>query len=221
MNNTDIWIEKFDNLKHLLNNTYVLNAIEQTKADKKVFDEDKERYKISYIFLRYVLNSYCPSISLKHWKFEYTKLEKPYIINQLENPIYFNLSRSKSLIAVAINRKYKVGIDIEEIKDTDRQLLNSIFTQEEQDYITTTDFPRSFYSLWTLKEAYSKASGSGLNENIKKINLLPVLKASAKKKNMSVQSNAYYSTNYMNHSLACVVFNTKEKVSFNHCYPTF
>ncbi|GAB4019208.1 hypothetical protein GCM10028773_21370 [Spirosoma koreense] len=65
-----------------------------------------------------------------------------------------------------------MGIDVEEIK-SDFPLADVIpvgFTNEERQYIGTDEqAPLRFYELWTRKEAFVKAIGTGIDENFPQI----------------------------------------------------
>lgn len=52
------------------------------------------------------------------------------------------------------------------------------FTVNEYNYIkTSSNWVESFFLLWTIKEAYSKATGKGLNTNMKQIEIIPNINA--------------------------------------------
>ena len=89
----------------------------------------------------------------------YTPFQKPYF----NNGIHFNISHSGNYIVCAIS-KMEVGIDIEEVKDIPLSDFTELFSPEELKLIFTD--PNNFlpfYTLWTQKEAFLKASGVGLN----------------------------------------------------------
>lgn len=75
---------------------------------------------------------------------------KPYLA---DNRVYFNLSHSGGITAVAICEE-EVGLDIQsEQKRECPSLLNRLTDAERKE---------DFYSLWTAKEAYVKLRGSSL-----------------------------------------------------------
>ncbi|AJY77850.1 hypothetical protein VN24_19055 [Paenibacillus beijingensis] len=77
----------------------------------------------------------------------------------------FNLSHSGDWVVCAIGNS-PVGIDIEEIKSIDIELAKYIFSnQEYSHFIEKKEDERQsyFFELWTLKESYIKAVGSGLS----------------------------------------------------------
>lgn len=82
---------------------------------------------------------------------------KPYI-----KDIYFSISHSEKMVAVAYGQN-DVGVDIE-IKQTDIEHLDYIFSTSERDYIYNGPDnmkEERFIRMWTLKESYLKMLGIG------------------------------------------------------------
>ena len=79
---------------------------------------------------------------------------------------WFSLSHSGALVAAAVAPWPEVGLDIER-EDEGADLIGvaaSVFTDEEREAIAAAPGDarlRLFFSLWTLKEAYLKATGMG------------------------------------------------------------
>lgn len=94
--------------------------------------------------------------------FEYTDTGKPYIRHF---PLFFNVSHSFERMVVAID-EYPVGIDIERVVDRDIGLIcRRFFSPFESSYVCHEREGHlfRFYEVWTAKESYLKAVGSGLN----------------------------------------------------------
>ena len=124
---------------------------------------------------------------LSKYKNEQTRLEKivslylkrkyigEYYLSKDDKPLssdkYFNISHSGGVIALAISKDYPLGIDIEVIRDYKDDLAKYISNEEEYKYITDN---KSFFEIWTSKEALVKCLGSGLSTNIKEIPALPL-----------------------------------------------
>ncbi|MBR2145842.1 MAG: 4'-phosphopantetheinyl transferase superfamily protein [Muribaculaceae bacterium] len=91
---------------------------------------------------------------------------KPFFVNHPE--LHFNLSHSGNLVACAIGNK-PVGIDIQNIVKLRRSLVNYTMSAAEiaqLDAMTSVDDQELFFTqLWTLKESYVKATGTGLSHN--------------------------------------------------------
>ncbi len=77
-------------------------------------------------------------------------------------PLYFSLSHSGRYAACAIS-DYIVGLDIQ-IKTAVRDaVICRSFSKEEKQYLLgTQDVDAAFTKVWSLKESYSKALGTGL-----------------------------------------------------------
>ena len=90
--------------------------------------------------------------------FEYTEHGKPFIAG---GP-YFSISHCKEAISVAIDDE-PIGIDIEQIRHADDELIARTMNEEEQNSIRHAAFPdTAFIRLWTQKEAIVKAQGTGI-----------------------------------------------------------
>lgn len=84
---------------------------------------------------------------------------------------FFNISHCKNYIACVISHGEQVGIDIEEISDFSYITARKVCNQDELQSIEKShDTNRTFYRLWTLKESYIKALGTGVSYPMKKAN---------------------------------------------------
>jgi 4'-phosphopantetheinyl transferase len=86
-----------------------------------------------------------------------------------DTDIDLNVSHSGKWIVVAVNKGAGVGVDVEEIVDIDLDICYNCFIRPEMDYILESESDRleRFFRLWTLKEAYLKYSGTGLDAPLK------------------------------------------------------
>ena len=90
---------------------------------------------------------------------------KPYL---LEYPnIAFNLSHTLDYFLLAISENCNLGVDIEYCKYRPNMegLVNKCFAITERDYwhtLSRQDQLSVFYQFWTRKEAFVKATGSGI-----------------------------------------------------------
>ncbi len=88
----------------------------------------------------------------------------------LSNSIFFNISHSDDYVVIALCNTNNVGIDIEHIKDkVSEDIINYVCNEEEIDYISRNDKNKTFYYLWTRKEALLKCKGIGLSTNLKNV----------------------------------------------------
>jgi len=86
-------------------------------------------------------------------------------------PVYFNVSHSARYRACVISRAAPVGIDIEEVRPFSPAAARRVCTPYEMDLIRQSDDAnRMFFRLWTLKESYVKALGTGMAYPMRNVN---------------------------------------------------
>jgi len=105
---------------------------------------------------------------LREHDMQYAKGEhgKPYFQNYPQ--LHFNLSHSGTLVACALGNA-PVGVDVQTIVTLRRSLVNFTMSEEEisvlDDMDNDNDKSLFFTKLWTLKESYAKATGTGLSHS--------------------------------------------------------
>ncbi len=92
------------------------------------------------------------------------------------NNLRFNVSHSHSLVTIALARGREIGIDIEWIDETfdGKEIAARIFSPAELSELHSLseyDQRVAFYNGWTRKEAYLKATGEGLTDDMSSIEL--------------------------------------------------
>lgn len=92
----------------------------------------------------------------------------------LERPLRFNLSHSGGLVACVIGGDGQIGVDIERLDrpPVDRRVIERYCSEREQAALAAMPDPlrhERFLELWTLKEAYVKARGTGLTLPLRSI----------------------------------------------------
>jgi len=86
-----------------------------------------------------------------------------------DSPWQFNISHAGSIAVCALSDTIKPGIDIELVKKIDTGDFKNQFNEAEYDRIISDPSYRTFYQLWTAKEAVSKGKGEGLYIDFKQI----------------------------------------------------
>lgn len=140
---------------------------ELSKANKFYSYTDQQRYKTSRGSLRKILSKYIDS-EPSELQFAYSASGKPSLSSELNKGLLcFNLSHSNqyALCTVTLNRS--IGIDLEYIHPAPDMLSMAKHYFSPDEYETLLSLPpdmrqQAFYSLWTLKEAYLKATGEGI-----------------------------------------------------------
>ena len=104
------------------------------------------------------------SLDKKEIIFSVTPFGKPYCKSHKE--IYFSLSHSGDFLALAIDDR-DVGIDIEKIRAAKENLIDRVCCKNEKDRIFSSRNPDiEFTKIWTRKEAYLKALGTGIDREL-------------------------------------------------------
>lgn len=97
-----------------------------------------------------------------------TKLGKPIIKKPVNLNFDISISHSGNYLVVGICDRGKIGVDIELLKDIDFRVFRNCLSVSEEMYINSgkeiTQEIENFYEIWTRKEAYSKALGTGLQK---------------------------------------------------------
>lgn len=155
-------IEKFisdDKLIILLN--YV-NKDKRTRILKYHHKEDSQRCLFGDLLARYMIFKRI-GIKMSEIVFKYNEFMKPYI--DYEN-VYFNISHSENVILGIIDEN-QVGVDVEKIADINIKIAEQFFSINEINYIyKNPNMKKSFYDIWTRKESFIKAIGTGLNTSL-------------------------------------------------------
>ena len=91
---------------------------------------------------------------------------KPYLQNK---ELYFNISHSGKWVVGAFSDK-EVGIDVELIREPNYEVAKRFYSDIEIANLNAISNPELkkdyFFTLWTLKESYLKAIGTGLTKSL-------------------------------------------------------
>ncbi|NLA74804.1 MAG: 4'-phosphopantetheinyl transferase superfamily protein [Deltaproteobacteria bacterium] len=151
-----------------------INSLEQTlcfdelsRANRYYSYVDRQRYRVCRGSLIKFLSQYIGS-EPSGIQFAYSSSGIPSLSSELNiGPLCFNLSHSNqyALCAVTLNRS--IGIDIEYMRPASDILSIAKHYFAPDEYSTMLSLSpdkrkQAFYTLWTLKEAYLKATGEGL-----------------------------------------------------------
>ena len=93
---------------------------------------------------------------------------KPYLESA---SLFFNVSHSKGWAAIAITREGEVGVDLEETSRilSFSELASQFFSRAEGEIFFSLSENKQrelFYRLWTRKEAFLKAKGTGITKGL-------------------------------------------------------
>jgi 4'-phosphopantetheinyl transferase len=141
----------------------VLAPIEKARADRFIFGRDRDRYVAGRACLKMILGRYLGldpvNVSLRYGPFGKPSLEG--------SDLSFNMSGSSGQAVYALGRGRRIGVDIERIRDIDEmdQVAARFFSKPEYEMLCacpSDDRQKTFFEIWTRKEATVKGMGGGL-----------------------------------------------------------
>ncbi len=148
----------------------LLSAEERRRHARFAFARDRHRFLVSRALLRSVLSHYA-AVEPHTWVFRAGAFGKPELAGPAAGPRAFNLSHTQGLVVCAVARAGQLGVDAEWI-DPPRarlELARRYFAPEETALLEAADETcraQLFFRLWTLKEAFLKARGTGLSTGL-------------------------------------------------------
>jgi 4'-phosphopantetheinyl transferase len=146
----------------------VLDCGERERAARFWIDADRREFVAAHALLRAMLTYYFDVPALA-WRFLVDANGKPWVDPDVgPHEIQFNLSHTRGLVAAALASRGAIGIDVEEIDEAkaDLAMAEAYFAPSEVELLQQappSERARCFFRLWTLKEAYIKATGKGLS----------------------------------------------------------
>jgi 4'-phosphopantetheinyl transferase len=146
----------------------VLDDHERARAARFRFECHRRPYVAAHALLRHML-AQCAGRPPEAWRFAATPHGKPEIIDPPDGaPLRFSLTHSDHMVAVAVTRAAEIGIDLEPLDrrlEDGPELAERFFATEEVRALRALpaeERAERFIRLWTLKEAFLKATGMGL-----------------------------------------------------------
>ena len=134
---------------------------------------DRDRFLLSHGLVRVLAAHYLdrPAAALA---FDIGASGKPHMAAADAGRLAFNLSHSGDLILLAFARSGHVGVDVEcwsaGLGDAERaRIATSVFSAGERAalaQVPSVQRRAAFYSVWTRKEAYLKATGAGMTRGL-------------------------------------------------------
>jgi 4'-phosphopantetheinyl transferase len=146
-----------------------LSSEERERHARLVFEPDRRDFAAAHALLRRTLSAH-ENRSPAEWAFVLGKHGKPALAPHVavSPPLCFSLSHTHGFVACAIGRGCGIGIDVERIDDSISalELAQQFFSPVEVAQIELSNGDERdvrFIEIWTLKEAYVKATGEGLS----------------------------------------------------------
>lgn len=154
----------------------VLSATERARAKRFHRSRDRDRWVFAHGVLRQILGQLagCPPENIAFTTAEHGK---PRIVEPgSATGWHFSLSHSHEMALVSATKIDPLGVDIEFVRALSdmSSVVGRVFGAREQADLKTLkgrDRLRGFYNGWTRKESLIKATGAGLSQPLKSIDV--------------------------------------------------
>jgi 4'-phosphopantetheinyl transferase len=144
-----------------------LSADERQRAERFMFDRDRDRFIVARARLRQLLAARL-DVRPESVELVYGHHGKPALGGRFADSGWrFNVSHSGQFAVHALSRSREIGVDIEAVRalrDSDDIAARFFSPRENAAYqaLDPRDKPIGFFNCWTRKEAFIKALGDGL-----------------------------------------------------------
>ena len=145
-----------------------LSPEERAQYGRFRFDKHRHIYLVSHALLRGAL-AQLAEVEPTQFSFKTNAYGKPFLATPVQHQaLYFNLSHTEGLAAVALSRQAELGVDVENKhrQDMTQALAEHFFAPEECQAVALAseqERTKRMLEFWTLKESYIKAVGAGLS----------------------------------------------------------
>lgn len=147
----------------------ILDRTERECAGRFFAERHRREYQAAHALKRLMLTAAVGgAVAPSAWTFEVTAYGKPRVASG-RGP-YFNLSHSDGLVACAVSPLIEIGLDVETLdRAAPLDIARMWFAPSEDRWLQgqpAAARQMGFFRLWTLKEAYIKATGLGLSQSL-------------------------------------------------------
>jgi len=168
LNEIDIWTIPLDTNQNSTETLKSLLDTQELERHDKLHPNHQYRYLVSHAACRDILGRYT-NTPTKQIIYSKNNHGKPALIH--DHPVYFNLSHSHDLAVLAISNHAEIGVDVEHLKSKPqwKKIAKRFFTKTEVSFLLDKpkeEQERFFFQVWTRKEAYIKAIGTGLSTSL-------------------------------------------------------
>jgi 4'-phosphopantetheinyl transferase len=179
-----IWTMRVDGLPEARLSRWheLLDAAEQARAARFVFGRNRGEFVAAHVVTRTLLSTLMPSTDPGAWRFVPGKHGKPVAwLGDRPAPVSFNLSHADGIVGVAAlaAEGRALGFDVEPLnRKINLGIADRYFCPEEVGWLESlpeATRPAGFLRLWTLKEAFIKATGQGLGQDLATFWFMPML----------------------------------------------
>lgn len=149
----------------------LLDDAERERAGRFVFETGRVEYITAHALVRRALAGELGA-DPRAFRFVAGEYGKPSAwLDGRPAPVSFNLSHTRGMVAVGIAPAgLELGVDVENgARNVDLSIAGRYFAPPELAWLMAqaeADRGRAFMTLWTLKEAFIKATGKGLSQEL-------------------------------------------------------
>lgn len=168
----DLWLARDPQLRDptLLDHfSRLLSADERARVAGMKFEAGRHQQLVTRAMVRSVLTSYQPEVPPADWRFERGEHGRPSVAQDMPEAaraLQFNLAHTAGLVVLAVGRLPRIGVDVERSDGRVRPAVaRRYFSPAEADALEALppdERARRFQRLWTLKESWLKAVGTGI-----------------------------------------------------------
>jgi 4'-phosphopantetheinyl transferase len=166
----DVWIASerlLDDLATCTRFSAMLSEDELQRRDQMKTESVRRQQLLTRALQRDMLSRYEPKVAPHEWRFVRSPTGRPSLAPPFDaTGLHFNLAHTQGLVAMAIGRVPQVGVDLESVgKRVPLAVAKRYFSDREVtalEALPPEQQPARFLRLWTLKEAYLKATGTGI-----------------------------------------------------------
>lgn len=147
---------------------HTLQISELSQAERFFYEKDREHSIVVHGLLRVILSRYL-DVEPGQVRLCYSNHGKPSLAPRCARPkLKFNLSHSDGLALFVVTSGREVGIDLERVRPVPEadQIAERFFSARENAVLCSLPArlkDEAFFTCWTRKEAFIKASGKGLS----------------------------------------------------------
>ena len=150
-----------------------LSNDERERARRFHFEQHRNHYVAGRGWLRELLGHYLDT-SPEQVQFQYGRHGKPLLSAHNSNALHFNLAHSDGIALAGVTRAGPLGLDIERIQVLEdmAELVKLFFSPRENSMFQELELQQqlvAFFNLWTRKEAFLKATGEGISQYLKQV----------------------------------------------------
>jgi 4'-phosphopantetheinyl transferase len=170
-NDVHVWRAPLEPAAQALDRLAAWLSPEETDRSRRFrFSRDRHGFVAAHGFLRLAVSRYL-GVDPCDLEFDAGASGKPRLADAGSEDLRFNLAHTDGMALIAVTRGREVGVDIERIKPGFdwAELAPRYFSAPERaglDALPAPQRSRAGYEIWTRKEAWVKAVGTGLTTDL-------------------------------------------------------